>query len=267
MTEASDHTVNPETQACSCGSDHDHGPTGADIVQGLGRGFAVLSLAVPACAALIVIAALAKTPSSPLVILLGIGLGLSHLAVLVAMSAVTRKTQDSVASTPGFLATRVLLEEVLRLAVVLVGLLLFHFENYSSLGLWIGVGAMLVWTVLTTSHLVIARKRILKPGDWSRGTVLSMLEEKISVNRAMMLRLLDIVAVLLFHVAATMFVAVAPIMCVATFVLSLASGLSTLVLQRMDPDRRQRSLWAYAPIGIAVLLSALAFGFVLLPTL
>lgn len=262
-----DHTIDPHTQACSCGSDHDHGPTGADIVRGLGRGFAILTFAVPAFTVLLVAVALLFTPTSPLPILLGVGLGLGQIAVVIGMSALSRKIRDSLASTPVFLAARVVVEEALRLVVALIGLLIFHYENYGSLGLWIGVGAMLVWTILTTSHVAVARTRILKPGDWSKGTVLSMLEEKISVKRAMTLRFLDIAAVLLFQVAATTLVAVAPIMIVATFVLSLASGLSTLVLQRMPAPRRQRSAWAYAPISISLLLSAFAHVFVLVPTM
>lgn len=264
---AADHTINPHTQSCSCGSDHNHGPTGADIVRGLGRGFAILTCAVPALALLLVAEALFFTPTSPLPILLGIGLGLGQIAVVIAMSTISRKVRDSLASTPVFLAARVIVEEALRVAVVLIGLLIFHNEKYGPLGLWIGVGAMGVWAVLTTSHVALARTRILKPGDWSKGTVLSMLEENISVKRAMTLRFLDIAAVLLFQVAATTLVTVAPIMIVATFVLSLASGLSTLVLQRMPAPRRQHSAWAYAPITLSVLLSAFAHIFVLVPTM
>lgn len=266
-TAAPGHTVDPASNACSCGSDHDHGPTGADIVKGLGQGFAVLTLVIPAFAILLLCAALFFTPSSPLVIFLGLGLGLAHLAILLVMSGLTKKVRQPLASSPGYLAARVFLEEALRLVVVLLGLILFHFENHGPLGLWIGVGAMLVWATLTTAHVAIARARILKPGDWSKGTVLSMLEEKISVRRAMTLRFLDVAAVLLFQLAATTLVAMAPVMIAATFVLSLAAGFSTLVIQRMSPERRQRTAWVFAPIAISALLSALAFAFALAPTL
>lgn len=261
------HDIDPHTDACSCGSDHDHGPTGAEIVQSLGTGFAVLSIAVPALALALTLGALALTPSTPLVLLVGLGLGLGQLAVLVAMSALASKAGGAATSGPGFLVARVGIEEVLRLAVVLIGLVIFRTELRGALGLWIGVGAMLVWTCLTTAQLVAARRRILKPGDWSKSTVLSMLDDRISPRRALALRFADIAAVLLFQVAATVLVAAAPIMVLATIVLAVASGLSTLVVQRYSPERRASSPWVLAPLGISLILALLAVVFVLAPAL
>lgn len=262
---AADHTVDPATNACSCGSDHDHGPTGSDVVQGLGKGFAVLSLAVPALAIVLIAGSLILTPSSPLVLLLGIGMGLGHLASLIALSAVASRVAGDLANSPVLLVARVGFEEALRLAVVLLGLVLFVGEGPGPLGLWIGVGAMTVWAVLTTAQLVMSRRRILRPGDWSKNTVLSVLNDKLSVRRAMTMRLVDIAAVLIFQLAATVLVAAAPIMAGAAFILSVASGFSTLVVQRYSAERRARSPWLYAPIVISVLTLLLAIALVLVP--
>lgn len=263
---SADHVTDPQTNACSCGSDHDHGPTGADIVQSLGKGFAVLSILIPVLAVMLLLMGLILTPSSPLVILLGLTLGLAHIAVVIALSAVTQKISGDLANSPTLLVARVALEEVLRLAVVLIALVMFTAEPRAALGLWVGLGAMAVWAVLTTAQVVFARKRILKPGEWSKNTVLSVLNEKISVKRAMLMRFLDVAAVLLFQVGATVLVAAAPIMTAATCVLALASGFSTLVVQRYSSQRRARSPWVWAPIGIAVLVAVLAASLVLVPT-
>ena len=55
------------------------------------------------------------------------------------------------------------------------------------------------------------------------------------------------------------------IMTVATIVLSIASGLSTLIVQSLSPQRRKTSPWAFAPFAIGIVTAALAVIFVLAP--
>jgi hypothetical protein len=52
----------------------------------------------------------------------------------------------------------------------------------------------------------------------------------------------------------------APVMVVGTMVLSIATGLSTLVLQRHDLAERSRSWWAFAPAGVGALTLGLGLA-------
>ena len=259
------HVVDPGTDRCSCGSDHDHGPTGNDVVHALGRGFAILSLLTPLLALVLFAACLVATPTSAGVLFLGIGLGLAHLALMLVAGAVGAKKGPAMTASPWFLVGRVAIEELLRLLVALIALVTLSWQWRGALGLWIGVGAMLVWAILATVQLATSRRRIARPSDWSRETVLSVLDGGISVRRAMTVRFVDIAGLFLFQLGACTLVTAAPIMTVATIVLSIASGLSTLIVQSLSPARRKNSPWAFAPCAIGVVTAALAVAFVLAP--
>lgn len=252
-------TPPPATEPAACGSDphdqsvHDHGPTGSDIVGGLVRGFSVLSLVVPVLGVVVALAALAATPSTPLVALLGIVLGGLQLGCLVVTGLVVQRGDRRLSVHPALVAARSVLDEVLRLAVVLWALVLWPAEPRGPLGLWVGVGCALVWVALATAQLVSSRRRIATASDWSREMVATLLLERISVRRTMVMRLLDVIGFILFQVGATVLVTAAPVMAIATIVLSIASGLSTLMLVRRAPSDRLRSAWAFAPLLIGVL--------------
>lgn len=237
---------------------HDHGPTGSEIVTGLVRGFSILSLVVPALAVVLVIAGLPLTPSTALVPLVGIVLGGLQLGVLVATALVASRGDRRLSVHPALMAARSVLEEVLRLAAVLLALVMWPAQPRGPIGLWIGIGCALVWVALTTAQLVSARRRIARPSDWSREMVATLLLEKVSVRRTMVMRVLDVVGLMLFQVGATVLVTAAPIMTVATIVLSIATGMSTLVQVRRSPAERVRSPWAFAPVGVGALTALLA---------
>ncbi|SHW55145.1 Uncharacterised protein [Mycobacteroides abscessus subsp. abscessus] len=259
------HVVDPGTDRCSCGSDHDHGPTGNDVVHALGRGFAILSLLTPLLALVLLAACLVATPTSAGVLFLGIGLGLAHLALMLVAGTVGAKKGPAMTTSPWFLVGRVAIEELLRLLVALIALVTLSWQWRGALGLWIGVGAMLVWAILATVQLASSRRRIARPSDWSKETVLSVLDGGISVRRAMTVRFVDIAGLFLFQLGACTLVTAAPIMTVATIVLSIASGLSTLIVQSLSPARRKNSPWVFAPCAIGVVTAALAVAFVLAP--
>ncbi|MCT2149047.1 hypothetical protein M3D48_00170 [Dermabacter vaginalis] len=259
------HVVDPGTDRCSCGSDHDHGPTGNDVVHALGRGFAILSLLTPLLALVLFAACLVATPTSAGVLFLGIGLGLAHLALMLVAGAVGAKKGPAMTASPWFLVGRVAIEELLRLLVALIALVTLSWQWRGALGLWIGVGAMLVWAILATVQLASSRRRIARPSDWSKETVLSVLDGGISVRRAVTVRFVDIAGLFLFQLGACTLVTAAPIMTVATIVLSIASGLSTLIVQSLSPARRKNSPWVFAPCAIGVVTAALAVAFVLAP--
>lgn len=239
-------------------SDHDHPPTGAEIVTGLIRGFSVLTLVVPALGLAMLIACLAATPSTPLVLFVGTVLGGLQLAVLVATSVFVSRSHARLALHPGLLAARSVLEEVLRVAAVLLALVLWPAEARGPMGLWVGAGCALVWVVLTTVQLASARQRIASPSSWSQEMVATLLLERVSVRRSMVIRAADVVGLMLFQLGATVLVAASPVMVVATIVLSVATGFSTLALQRRAPSARTGSPWAFAPLGIGLLTAALA---------
>ena len=255
------------TQSAGCGSScadshdhagHDHGPTGADIVAGLGSGLAVVSLVIPALAVVMVLGILAYAPLTPLPILLGIALGGAHLLVLVLLSQFVTRIDGRLATSPLLLGTRSVVEELLRLAAVLVALLLWPADRHGALGLWIGAGAALVWMGLATIQTISARRRIASPSDWSKNAVATLLAERVSVRRSMSMRVLDVVGAVCFQLGATMLIAMSSVMVAGTIALSIATGLSTLVLHRRSSAERARSAWAYAPLGVGVL--ALALG-------
>lgn len=239
-------------------SDHDHPPTGAEIVTGLIRGFSVLTLVVPALGLAMLIACLAATPSTPLVLFVGTVLGGLQLAVLVATTVFVSRSHARLALHPGLLAARSVLEEVLRVAAVLLALVLWPAEARGPMGLWVGAGCALVWVVLTTVQLASARQRIASPSSWSQEMVATLLLERVSVRRSMVIRAADVVGLMLFQLGATVLVAASPVMVVATIVLSVATGFSTLALQRRAPSARTGSPWAFAPLGIGLLTAALA---------
>ncbi|MDO5662828.1 MAG: hypothetical protein Q4G40_09040 [Brachybacterium sp.] len=239
-------------------SGHDHPPTGAEVVGALVRGFSVLSLAIPVLALGLLIGILLLTPSTPLVLGLGALLGVLQLGTVVLSGLAVSRTRSALAVHPGLLVARVGLDEALRLAVVLLALVLFAAEPRTPLGLWIGAGCALVWLALATAQMISARSRIAQPSAWSQDLVSGLLSQKVGIPRTMAMRLLDVIGTAAFQIGATILVITAPIMVLATIVLGIASGLSTLVLQRRMPAERTRSMWAFAPIAVGVLTVLLA---------
>ncbi|MCG7308764.1 hypothetical protein Bra3105_04395 [Brachybacterium halotolerans subsp. kimchii] len=264
---AADPEVPGEAASCSSdphGSDphdhtgHDHPPTGAEIVSALVRGLSIVSLVIPAVAVVLVLVCLPATPSTPLPLVLGIALGALQLVVVVVTSMFVSKVQRRLAVNPGPMAVRSSVEEVLRLAAVLFAGLLWPSEAVGPMGIWLGLGTALVWIVLATAQTVSARRRIAAPSAWATEAVGTFLTEKVSVPRSMVLRVLDVVGTALFQIGATVLIVLSPVLTIGTIVLSIATGLSTLILQRRSPGERPHTLWAYAPFGIGVLTAALA---------
>lgn len=250
------------TEGASCCADHDHthdhGPTGAEIVQGLIRGMSVLALLIPAIAVVLVVASLAAAPTTPLPLLVGLALGGFQLLVTVLISVFVSRTKVSLLVNPGLLAVRSAAEEALRVAAVLLALVLWPLELHGRLGVWLGLGAALVWLGVSTMQTISTRKRLATPSMWGKEAIATLLQERISPRSAVLMRLLDVIGTALFQIGATVLVTLAPVMAVGTFVLSLATGMSTLILQRRPGAERSRSPWAYAPLGIGLLTVTLA---------
>ncbi|MFC0674179.1 hypothetical protein [Brachybacterium hainanense] len=244
--------------SCGCGdphdhTGHDHAPTGADVVRTLVPALSVVSLVLPAIGVLLMVGVLAAQPSSPLVLLLGISLGGLQLVVLVATSLFVARTRTQLAVNPGLLAVRSIVDEVLRLAAVWAATLLWPGDRLGALALWVGAGTALVWIALTTVQTLRTRRLIARPGEWSKNAIATLLNEGVSVRRSMTMRVLDVVGTVAFQLGATILLILSPAMLVATVVLSIGTGLSTLVLQRHSPAERISSPWAYAPLGIGLL--------------
>lgn len=257
-------TTAPETAGCGdahdC-SDHDHGPTGADIVRGLVRGLSVAALAIPVLALALILIALPFAPTTPLPLLLGMTLGFLQLLTVLLIGMIARGGRASLAVHPVVLAVRSLIEEGLRLGIALLAIALWPFELPGRLGVWVGLGAALVWMAVALLQTISARRRVARPSDWSREAIATLLSERVGVRSTIVMRLLDVTGSALFQIGATVLVALAPVLVIGTLVLSIASMMSTLLLQRRAPAQRVRSVWAYAPVGIAVMTIALAlFG-------
>lgn len=239
-------------------SGHDHPPTGADVVRALIKGLSIVTLVLPALAVVLLLAVLPFAPASPLVLLLGIALGGLQLISLVATSIFVSRTRAQLAVNPGLVAVRSVVEEVLRLAAVMLAVLLWPLDAGGDLAVWVGTGAALVWIALATAQTVSTRRRISRPSDWSKEAVATMLGARLSVTRSMVMRVLDVVGTTTFQLGATVLVMLSPVLMLGTIVLSIATGLSTLVLQRHAPARRAASPWAFAPLGIGLLTLALS---------
>lgn len=237
---------------------HDHPPSGADLVRELVQGLSIVSLLIPALGVVLLLAILPMAPSTPLVLALGLALGAGHLASLVATGLFVARTRKQLAVNPGLLAVRSAIEEALRLAAVLLALLLWPGDLRGELGVWIGGGAALVWVALATAQTVSTRRRIARPSEWSEDTVATLLAERVSARSTMVMRLLDVVGSITFQVGATVLVILNPALVIGTLVLSIATGLSTLVLHRHAPATRSSSPWAYAPLVIGLITLGLA---------
>ncbi|EWS80645.1 hypothetical protein BF93_01990 [Brachybacterium phenoliresistens] len=254
----------PETSGgCGCGDPHDHAghdhpPTGADVVRALVPALSIVSLAIPALGVIMILSILAYAPSTPWPILIGLSLGALQLLSLVATSLYVARTRVQLAVNPGLLAVRSVVDELLRLAAVWSATLLWPADVRGPLAVWVGAGTALVWVVLATAQSLRTRSRIAKPSQWSTEAVATLLNEGVGVRRSMVLRVLDVAGTITFQLGATILVMLSPAMVVATVVLSIATGLSTLVLQRRSPSQRARSPWALAPVGIGLLVLVLA---------
>lgn len=237
---------------------HDHPPTGADLVQDLVKGLSILALLIPVLAVVMLLAILPAAPTSPVVLLLGIALGAAHLVSLVVTSFFVSRTRKQLAVNPGLLAVRSAVEELLRVAAVLIALLLWPADIRAELGVWIGAGAALVWLALATAQTVSTRRRIARPSNWSKDAISTLLSERVGARSTVVMRLLDVIGTAAFQIGATVLVVMSPVLVIGTVVLSIGSGLSTLVLQRRAPAERSRTPWAYAPVAIGLLTLALA---------
>ncbi|MFC7373767.1 hypothetical protein ACFQS2_15400 [Brachybacterium sp. GCM10030267] len=254
-------TGQPAEQACADPHDHtghDHPPTGADLVRGLVQGYSILALIIPVLGVVLLLAILPLAPTSPVVLLLGVALGASHLLALVATSLFVARTRRQLAVNPGLLAVRSTIEEVLRVAAVLLAMLLWPADIRAELGVWVGAGAAIVWLALATVQTVATRRRIARPSQWSEDAVSTLLAGRVGARSTVIMRLLDVIGTVAFQVGATALVIMSPVLAIGTAVLSVGSGLSTLVIQRRPPAQRSRSPWAYAPLVIGLLTLALA---------
>lgn len=237
---------------------HDHPPTGADLVQDLVKGLSILALLIPVLAVVMLLAILPAAPTSPVVLLLGIALGAAHLVSLVVTSFFVSRARKQLAVNPGLLAVRSAVEELLRVAAVLIALLLWPADIRAELGVWVGAGAALVWLALATAQTVSTRRRIARPSNWSKDAISTLLSERVGARSTVVMRLLDVIGTAAFQIGATVLVVMSPVLVIGTVVLSIGSGLSTLVLQRRAPAERSRTPWAYAPVAIGLLTLALA---------
>jgi len=240
---------------------HEHPPTGADLVRDLVKGLSIQALLIPVLGVVLLLAILPFAPVSPVPLLLGIGLGAAQLISLVGTSLFVARTRKQLAVNPGLLAVRSVVEELLRVAAVLLAVLLWPADLRTELGVWVGAGCALVWLVLATAQTVTTRQRIARPGEWSKEAISTMLAHRVGARSTVLMRLLDVAGTVMFQVGATVLVILAPVLVIGTVVLSIGVGLSTLVLHRRPPAERSRSLWAYAPFGLGLLTLALAvFG-------
>ncbi|WP_114854987.1 hypothetical protein [Brachybacterium sp. YJGR34] len=237
---------------------HDHPPTGADLVRDLVKGLSIQALLIPVIAVLLLLAILPVAPSTPVPLLLGLLLGAAQLASLVATSLFVARTRTQLAVNPALLAVRSVVDELLRVAAVLLALLLWPGDIRAELGVWVGAGCALVWLTLATAQTVATRRRIARPGDWSEEAIGTLLAHRVGARSTVVMRLLDVIGAVAFQVGATVLVILSPVLVIGTAVLSVGSGLSTLVLQRRAPAERSRSPWAYAPLALGLLTLALA---------
>lgn len=249
--------------ACGCGdahdhSGHDHPPTGADVVRALVPALSIVSLVIPALGVVLMVSILAYTPSTPLALLVGVSLGALQLLTLIATSLFVARTRAQLAVSPGLLAVRSIVEEVLRLVAVWSATLLWPADERGPLAVWVGAGTALVWVAVATVQSLRTRARIARPSEWSTNAVATLLTEGLSVRRTMLMRVLDVVGAITFQLGATILLMLSPAMLVATVVLSVATGLSTLVLQRRSPAERVRSPWSFVPLALGVLVLGLA---------
>lgn len=237
---------------------HDHPPTGADLVRDLVKGLSIQALLIPVLGVVLIIAILPFAPLTPLPLLLGIGLGAVQLISLVATSLFVARTRKQLAVNPGLLAVRSVVDELLRVAAVLLALLMWPADIQSHLGVWVGAGCALVWLILATAQTVTTRQQIARPGEWSKEAISTLLSQRVGARSTVVMRLLDVAGTGMFQVGATILVVFSPVLVVGTAVLSIGIGLSTLVLHRRPPADRARSPWAYAPFGLGLLTLALA---------
>ena len=239
-------------------SGHDHPPTGADLVRDLVKGLSIQALLIPAIAMVLLVAILPFAPVTPVPLLLGIGLGALQLVSLVATSLFVARTRRQLAVNPGLVAVRSILEEVLRIAALLLALVLWPASIRSELGVWIGAGCALVWLALATAQTVSTRRRIARPGEWSEEAISTLLDQRVGARSTVVMRLLDVLGTVMFQVGATVLVILSPVLAIGTTVLSIGTGLSTLVLHRRPPAERAGSPWAYAPLALGALTLVLA---------
>lgn len=240
---------------------HDHPPTGADLVRDLVKGLSIQALLIPVLGVVLLLAILPFAPVTPVPLLLGIGLGAVQLFSLVATSLFVARTRKQLAVNPGLLAVRSIVEELLRVAAVLLAMLLWPAALRTELGIWVGAGCALVWLILATAQTVTTRQRIARPGEWSEEAISTMLSQRVGARSTVLMRLLDVAGTVMFQVGATVLVILSPVLVIGTVVLSIGIGLSTLVLHRRPPAERSRSPWAYAPVGLGLLTLILAsFG-------
>ncbi|WP_106506428.1 hypothetical protein [Brachybacterium timonense] len=251
------------TEGAPCCADHDHtghdhAPSGADLVQGLIRGLSLLALLIPVLALALVLASLAAAPTTPLPLLVGLAVGGFQLLFTLITSLVVTRMRVRLVVNPGLLAFRSGIEEALRVGAVLLAYVLWPLEDRGPLGLWVGLGAALAWLIVATVQTISTRRRLATPSLWGKEAVATLLTERVSARSTVLMRLIDVLATALFQIGATMLVCLAPMMVIGTFVLSFASSMATLMLQRRSPATRSRSAWAYAPLALGALTLALA---------
>src|SRR5699024_6071743 len=116
---------------------------------------------------------------------------------------------------PGLLAVRSIVEELLRVAAVLMALLLWPADLRTHLGIWVGAGCALVWLALATAQTVTTRRRIARPGEWSENAISTMLAHGVGARSTAVMRLLDVTATALLQVGARALVILSPLLVAA----------------------------------------------------
>src|SRR5690625_7722495 len=96
---------------------------------------------------------------------------------------------------------------------------------------------------LATAQTVATRRRLTRPSEWAERTVATMLAERVSARSTVLMRLLDVLGSITFQVGATVLVILTPVLAIGTFVLSVASGLSTLVLHQIGRASCRARVW------------------------
>ena len=178
-------TDSPAAPAAHCDdphdhTGHDHPPTGADLVPDMVKGLSIQALLIPALGILLLVAILPFAPVSPAPLLLGFALGALQLISLVATSLFVARTRKQLAINPGLLAVRSVVDELLRVATVLLAILLWPGDIRTELGIWIGAGCALVWLVLATAQTIttpgsgspapVTGRRLRSPPCWRSGS-------------------------------------------------------------------------------------------------
>ncbi|MGQ4569755.1 hypothetical protein ACUH91_07860 [Dermabacteraceae bacterium P9123] len=251
------------TSCCSSqGCDHQHGPTGAQIVKGLSTGFAVLSLVTPLVALLLLLFGAARPVGSLALPLAGVLIAALHLLIGAGVNRFVQRDELRYGLSPIPVVVRALLDESVRVGIALAAVTVLtaapYAEKPANVGAWLGIGAALTWAVLATVQFVSATKHMRTPSDWSKAIVGNVLAQKVTPRRVIALRFIDLLGTLAYQLGACILAALSPVMIMPLAVLAIGSGLSRVVLAAKQPRQRSTSAWVYAAPAVGAFTLALA---------